>query len=40
MISVVGLACGDTDTSSDYECTNWEAFERFADTFALRLHCV
>ena len=38
MIIFVGFAGGDTDTSRDYEYTNWEAVERFADTFALRLN--
>jgi len=37
MIIFVGLAGGDTDTSRDYEYTDWEAVERFADAFAHRL---
>ena len=37
MIGFVGLAGGDTDTSRDYEYTDWEAVERFGDAFARRL---
>ena len=37
MICFVGLAGGNTDTSRDYEYTEWNAVERFADDFALRL---
>jgi len=37
MIIFVGLAGGDTDTSRDYEYTDWEAVDRFAKTFAARL---
>lgn len=33
----VGVAGGDTDTSRDYEYTDWDAVERFADTFAQRM---
>jgi hypothetical protein len=32
---IVGLAGGDTDTTRDYEYTDWDAVERFADAFAL-----
>lgn len=31
----VGVAGGDTDPSRDYEYTDWNAVERFADAFAL-----
>ncbi|HKJ59719.1 MAG TPA: flavodoxin domain-containing protein [Halobacteriales archaeon] len=31
---VAALTTGDTDTSRDYEYTDWEAVERFADEFA------
>jgi len=31
MIAFVGLAGGDTDTSRDYEYTDWDAVDRFAD---------
>jgi menaquinone-dependent protoporphyrinogen oxidase len=34
---IVGMAGGDTDTSRDYEYTDWEAVERFAAEFAARL---
>jgi menaquinone-dependent protoporphyrinogen oxidase len=37
MIVFVGLGGGNTDTSQDYEYTDWDAVERFADTFAQRL---
>jgi menaquinone-dependent protoporphyrinogen oxidase len=37
MIAFVGLGGGDTDASRDYEYTDWDAVERFADTFAKRL---
>jgi len=37
MIAFVGLAGGDTDTSRDYEYTDWEAVDRFANTFAQSL---
>jgi menaquinone-dependent protoporphyrinogen oxidase len=37
MIMFVGLGGGDTDTSRDYEYTDWDAVERFAETFAQRL---
>jgi menaquinone-dependent protoporphyrinogen oxidase len=33
MIAFVGLAGGDTDTSRDYEYTDWDAVDRFADAF-------
>lgn len=33
----VGVAGGDTDTSRDYEYTDWDAVERFADAFAQRM---
>lgn len=35
MIAFVGFAGGDTDTSRDYEYTDWEAVDRFADGFAV-----
>jgi menaquinone-dependent protoporphyrinogen oxidase len=37
MVVFVGLGGGDTDTSRDYEYTDWGAVERFAETFAQRL---
>ena len=37
MILFVGFGGGDTDTSRDYEYTDWDAVERFAETFAQRL---
>jgi menaquinone-dependent protoporphyrinogen oxidase len=37
---IAGAAGGDTDTSRDYEYTDWEAVERFAMDFAARLHPV
>ncbi len=37
MIVFVGLGGGETDTSRDYEYTDWEAVERFADAYAERL---
>ena len=37
MVLFVGLAGGDTDTSRDYEYTDWEAVDRFAETFARQL---
>ncbi|MFH1603001.1 MAG: menaquinone-dependent protoporphyrinogen IX dehydrogenase [Pseudomonadota bacterium] len=37
MIVFVGLGGGETDTSRDYEYTDWDAVERFADAFAQRL---
>ena len=37
MIIFVGLAGGDTDTSRDYEYTDWKAVDQFAKAFAARL---
>src|SRR5471032_1386388 len=37
MIVIVGLGGGNTDTSQDYEYTDWDAVEHFADAFAQRL---
>jgi len=37
MVVFVGLSGGDTDTSRDYEYTDWDAVERFAEAFAQRL---
>lgn len=34
MIAFAALAGGDTDASRDYEYTDWDAVERFADGFA------
>ncbi len=34
MRMIVGFAGGDTDASQDYEYTDWEAVERFAESFA------
>lgn len=36
MRMIVGMAGGDTDTGRDYEYTDWNAVERFADAFARR----
>lgn len=37
MVMIVGFAGGDTDTSRDYEYTDWAAVEDFSETFAQRL---
>jgi menaquinone-dependent protoporphyrinogen oxidase len=37
MRMIVGAAGGDTDTSRDYEYTDWPAVDRFAQEFAARL---
>ncbi|MFA5912808.1 MAG: flavodoxin domain-containing protein [Burkholderiales bacterium] len=37
MIVFVGLGGGETDTSRDYEYTDWAAVERFAQDYAQRL---
>lgn len=37
MIVFVGLGGGNTDTSQDYEYTDWDAVERFARAYAQRL---
>jgi menaquinone-dependent protoporphyrinogen oxidase len=37
MRMIVGFAGGETDTSRDYEYTDWAAVERFARDFAARL---
>ena len=37
MVIFVGLAGGDTDTTRDYEYTDWEAVDQFTDAFAARL---
>ena len=37
MIVFVGLGGGNTDTSQDYEYTDWDAVQRFADAYAQRL---
>jgi menaquinone-dependent protoporphyrinogen oxidase len=37
MRMIVGFAGGDTDTSRDYEYTDWKAAEQFARDFAARL---
>jgi menaquinone-dependent protoporphyrinogen oxidase len=34
---IVGIAGGDTDTSRDYEYTDWKAVDGFADRFASEL---
>ena len=34
---IVGIAGGDTDTTRDYEYTDWRAVERFASEFATAL---
>ena len=35
---IVGFAGGDTDTSRDYEYTDWRAVEGFAAEFAAQFH--
>lgn len=35
---IVGMAGGDTDTTRDYEYTDWDAVERFAEDFASRFN--
>jgi menaquinone-dependent protoporphyrinogen oxidase len=37
MRRIVAKAKGDTDTSRDYEYTDWDALRRFASAFALRV---
>jgi menaquinone-dependent protoporphyrinogen oxidase len=37
MIAFVALAGGDTDASRDYEYTDWDAVDRFADGLAVAL---
>jgi menaquinone-dependent protoporphyrinogen IX oxidase len=37
MRMIVGLAGGDTGTTRDYEYTNRDAVERFADAYTQRL---
>ncbi len=37
MRMIVGIAGGDTDPTRDYEYTDWNAVDRFADEFAQRL---
>jgi menaquinone-dependent protoporphyrinogen oxidase len=37
MRMIVGIAGGDTDMSRDYEYTDWNAVDRFADEFGQRL---
>jgi menaquinone-dependent protoporphyrinogen oxidase len=37
MIVFMTLGGGETDTSQDYEYTDWDAVERFADAYARRL---
>jgi menaquinone-dependent protoporphyrinogen oxidase len=37
MIVFVRLGGGETDTTRDYEYTDWDAVERFADAYAQRL---
>ena len=37
---IVGHAGGNTDTTRDYEYTDWDAVARFADAFARQLHQV
>ena len=37
MRMIVGIAGGDTDTSRDYEYTDWDAVDRFAHAFAQRM---
>lgn len=37
MRQIVRMAGGDTDTTRDYEYTDWQAVERFADQFLLDL---
>jgi len=37
MLVFVGLGGGNTDTSNDYEYTDWDAVKRFAEAYAERL---
>jgi menaquinone-dependent protoporphyrinogen oxidase len=37
MRMIVGIAGGDSDMTQDYEYTDWNAVDRFADEFAQRL---
>jgi menaquinone-dependent protoporphyrinogen oxidase len=37
---IVGMAGGDTDTSRDYEYTDWDAVDRFAADFSATPHLV
>lgn len=37
MVMIVGFAGGDTDTSRDYEYTDWTAVAEFTETFAKHL---
>jgi menaquinone-dependent protoporphyrinogen oxidase len=37
MVTFVGLAGGETDTSRDYEYTDWSAVDEFANSFVQRL---
>lgn len=37
MVAILRLAGGDTDTSRDYEYTDWQDVDRFCEGFALRL---
>jgi menaquinone-dependent protoporphyrinogen oxidase len=37
MRMIVGIAGGDTDMSRDYEYTDWNAVDRFAQSFAARV---
>jgi len=38
MVMIVGFAGGDTDTSRDYEYTDWAAVTEFSEAFAQRLN--
>ena len=38
MVVFVGLGGGETDTTRDYEYTDWEAVDRFAGEYARRLN--
>ena len=40
MLAFVGLAGGDTDMSRDYEYTDWDGVDRFADAFARPLDAI
>ena len=37
MVMIVGFAGGDTDTSKDYDYTDWAAVDDFGANFAKRL---
>jgi menaquinone-dependent protoporphyrinogen oxidase len=40
MLMILRMAGGDTDTSRDFEYTDWRAVEAFAESFRERLQAV